>query len=325
MNKKKLLELLADGAVHSGEALGFQLGVSRAAISKQIRQLVQYGIHVESIKGQGYRLSQAIEWLSKRKIQQQVQPETDALIGDIVVLFESSSTNDYIMQQQTPGIICFAEYQHSGRGRRGRQWLSPCAQNLSFSIAWMFDGVANLGGLSLAVGVLIADALATLGLNGVVVKWPNDILVNGAKLGGILIEISGDPSGECYVVIGIGLNVQMREAPIDQLWVSLASLGRVISRNQLAAKLLDALLLGLNRYAKEGFHAYLPLWQQYDACYGRAVMIHSGQSKKLGIAQGVNVQGALLLDESLGDDSIPYSRLTPIFGGEVSLKVVHDS
>ena len=110
-------------------------------------------------------------------------------------------------------MVCFAEHQSAGKGRRGRQWVSPFGSNIYMSILWRFqqDGIACTAGLSLAVGVAVIRALKTYGFNEVGLKWPNDIYCQGKKLGGILIEVSGEADGPCAVIIGLGLNLFLPE------------------------------------------------------------------------------------------------------------------
>ena len=124
------------------------------------------------------------------------------------------------------GLVCTAEQQTAGRGRRGREWISPFGRNLYVSTVWEFtQGAAALEGLSLAVGVAVAQALKGLGLPEVQLKWPNDIQHEGKKLGGVLLEMVGDASRQCQVVVGIGVNVAMPGAAanaIDQAWTDIS-------------------------------------------------------------------------------------------------------
>ena len=230
----KLLSLLADGEFHSGDDLGVALGVTRAAVWKQIQRLQEdRGLDIFSVKGKGYRLASPIDLLDSSKIKGNLSASAKLLVSDVQVFGSVTSTNDIAMKhaeaQGRPGYVCVAEQQTAGRGRRGRPWVSPYGTNIYLSLVWdFFDGAAALEGLSLAVGVVVANALKAKGLAGVELKWPNDVLVEGAKLGGILLEMTGDPSGHCQVVLGVGINTSVskktelkliRRGWTHQLWV----------------------------------------------------------------------------------------------------------
>jgi len=220
------------------------------------------------------------------------------------------------------GMVYTAEQQTAGRGRRGRSWVSPYARNLYFSIIGEFtQGAAALEGLSLAVGVAVARALENSGIAGVKLKWPNDVLFQGAKLGGILLEMVGDAAGSCHVVVGVGLNVAMpvtTATAIDQEWTDVASVAKrsAIScpgRNELLAAMLNEILPLINEFEAQGFAIWREPWQALDANAGKDVVMSSGGEKMAGIARGVNERGALQLETTLGMKSV--------FGGEISLRV----
>ncbi len=217
-----------------------------------------------------------------------------------------------------PGLVCVAEQQTAGRGRRGRDWVSPFAGNLYLSVVWEFArGATALDGLSLAVGVAVTDALARCAVADVKLKWPNDILHQGAKLGGILIEVVGGTTGSCQVVIGIGINVNMPDSAaeeIDQNWTDISRITRTTpGRNELLAALLDELLPMLPAFEQEGFAAWRARWSERDAYAGCPVVVHSGPQRMAGIARGVNDAGALLLDAG--------GEVQTLHGGEVSLRL----
>jgi BirA family transcriptional regulator, biotin operon repressor / biotin---[acetyl-CoA-carboxylase] ligase len=318
-----VLNCLADGCFHSGSEIGDAAGVSRAAVWKQLQKLIDIGLDVESVKGKGYRLPGGFEPLEMGSIQSGLSVECAALVSEIDLHAEIESTNVHAMKRiaagNAKGYLCLSESQSSGKGRRGRHWVSPFGHNIYLSFVWEFDGGANqLEGLSLAVGVEVAKVLIACGLQGVALKWPNDILLNGRKLGGILLEMSGDSVGVCQVVIGIGLNVRMnKNVGIDQSWASVSEQLASVSRNKLVSGILNRLAPMLNIYGSLGFSGYQALWESLDAYRGKKVTILSGNTSVKGVACGVYANGSLrlLVDE----------KERPIYGGEVSLRLEDDT
>lgn len=324
MNNSPLsvLPLLADGDFHSGERLGEALGVSRAAVWKHLQKLSDLGLTVESVRGKGYRLAGGLELLDALLIRQGLSEAAVVCVEALDVFEQLASTNvaaaDYSLGSSSRGYVCLAEHQLRGRGRRGRQWVSPYGCNIYLSIAWQFEGAAQLEGLSLAVGAVIAQTLKQLGVAEVQLKWPNDILLNGKKLGGVLLEMSGDPSDICKVVVGVGLNVRMPEnMHIDQPWVALSQQLPNVSRNHLASKLIDDLLEMLSDFSTKSFRAYRDCWQSFDAYKGCPVRVSSGQRILEGVAEGVSDNGALCLRV----DGV----IQQVHGGEVSLRPMYAS
>lgn len=323
MPKTDLLPLLADGDFHSGQELADTLGVSRTAVWKQLQRLEEMGLIFESVKGRGYRIPGGLDLLNPALIQTSLSVEARGCLGSLSLLEATDSTNAQVMKHMAAGgasgYACSAEQQTAGRGRRGRQWVSPFARNIYLSVGWEFSGGASgLEGLSLAVGVAVAQALATVGVDGVVLKWPNDVLCNNAKLGGILIEMAGDADGVCQVVVGIGLNVNMpnEQAAIDQSWIDVARLApdAMPSRSVLLAALLNSLLPLLASWDESGFTPWREQWIARDAYADQPVVVTAGERQLAGIARGVDERGALRLETGQGIQSV--------FGGEVSLRLV---
>jgi BirA family transcriptional regulator, biotin operon repressor / biotin---[acetyl-CoA-carboxylase] ligase len=318
----QLLEILADGNFHSGEQLGDLLGISRAAIWKQLQKIEEaLALEFESVKGRGYRLIDGAELLDSARI---IEGIPSGLFYSLHLVRQTDSTNRLaaeLAQKMTTvrGAVVLAEQQTAGRGRRGRQWVSPFARNIYFSILWEFDsGVAALEGLSLAVGVGVVRALAATGVNETMLKWPNDVLHNERKLAGILLEMTGDVSGRCQVVIGIGINVAMANyknlISIDQPWTDAnTAAGKIISRNMLASNLITQLLLLLTEFEAAGFGRFRNEWAALDCMRGKAITVHIGENTLHGIAAGVDVSGALAVDTALGRQWF--------HGGEVTLRV----
>ena len=315
----RLIKLLSDGEFHSGEELGKALGVSRTAIWKQLKHLEDYGLAVESIKGRGYRIGSPINLLDKNEILASVSPSIRSSLDDLCVLMVTDSTNSQVMQRlatESGCYVCTAEQQTVGRGRRGRVWHSPFGGNLYFSISWCFQGgAAALEGLSLAVGVAICRALDENGCDAVQLKWPNDLVSNGKKLGGVLLEMTGDAEGPCAVVVGVGLNVCMGPVePIDQPWTDLVTVSPVVSynRNVLLAAMISHLIAMLRGYESEGFASYRREWERRDAFLGQAVSLRMGDEQACGIERGVANDGALKVETASG--------MQVFRGGEVSLR-----
>jgi len=317
---RPVLELLADGEVHSGQALGAALGVSRAAVWKQLQKLEQLGLALESVKGRGYRLPGGLNLLQADAIDAALQPPARQLLEELVLLDQVDSTNAQMLglleRGAGHGVAMFAEQQSAGRGRRGRSWVSPFSGGISLSIGWQFNGgVQLLEGLSLAVGVALAEALADFAVPDVRLKWPNDVWCRERKLAGVLLELAGDLTDRCAVVVGIGLNVGLPQgaaAAIDQPWIDLNSVRPGIDRNQLAAAMLNRLLPLLDSYPQRGFTAYRSAWQALDQFAGRPVCLRTAQREWRGHAAGVDTSGALLLD-------IDGERHS-FHGGEISLR-----
>ncbi len=319
MTVEALLEKLADGEFHSGEELGQWLQVSRTAVWKQLQKLEQLGLPLESVKGRGYRLCGGIDLLSAAAVEAALSETARARISKLDIRSVVDSTNTVVSQAAasgaTAGYACAAEQQSAGRGRRGRPWVSPYAQNLYFSLLWEFEGgAAALEGLSLAVGVAVARVLARQGLASVRLKWPNDVLADGGKLAGILLEMHGDAAGRCQVVVGVGLNVTMRTGEgIDQPWTDLASLlPQPPSRSELLGLLLSELVEVLACFTRDGFAAFREEWQALDAFRDSEVTVRLGDNVVPGIARGVDVNGGLLLETATGRQVFN--------GGEVSLR-----
>jgi BirA family biotin operon repressor/biotin-[acetyl-CoA-carboxylase] ligase len=299
MELQPILEYLADGEFHSGASLGRALGVSRTAVWKTLGQLESLGLSIESAKGRGYRLSRPLDLLSKERVNSNIDVGKHDLLS-LELLLQVDSTNTYLLSKSPTGArydCCLAEIQTAGKGRRGREWVSPFARNIYLSMAFDLDGGAEaLEGLSLVVGLSIAKTIEAMGVEGVQLKWPNDVWLNGRKLSGVLVELSGEATTGWRVVLGLGLNVDMSSSEaegIDQPWASLSEVLSV-SRNGLAADLISGLIDDLERYKTNGFSGFLGRWRKYDGLAGRQIEINAGALS--GVARGVDVTGALLLD-----------------------------
>lgn len=316
-----LLKLMSDGRFHSGEALGAQLGVSRAAVWKALKPLEQQGFPIQRVRGKGYRIPVGAVLLEEVAIRNHL-PANCRDSWTLHVYQDIDSTNAEAQRLMAAGgqrrLVCVSEQQSEGRGRRGRAWISPFAQNIYMSLTEPFDtGAQGLEGLSLVVGIVLADTLQECGYEGVQLKWPNDILLDGKKLAGILIEIAGDLTSDCVVVVGVGINVLMREDAgglIEQAWTSLLQSSRhgVLDRNRLVATFAGKLLKAIELFRHSGFEPFIPGWQQRDAWFGHMVNVVSGNHVISGRHCGVTERGALKLETTEG--------LILANGGEVSLR-----
>ena len=210
----KLLEIISNGNVYSGQDLAASLNVSRAAIWKSIKHLQALGLEIRAIRGKGYQLLEKFEFLSKEEIRSMMTSKSKKSCKDIGVVFKTNSTNSYLLNQldneSIHGSVVFAEYQLGGRGRRNKKWISPIGSGICFSVGWRFEVMPiSLGLLSLYMGIAIARSLNSLKIKEVGLKWPNDIITMGHKLGGILLDIRGESTGPLDVVIGIGINYEL--------------------------------------------------------------------------------------------------------------------
>lgn len=318
----KLLEFLADGRFHSGEALGAHLGVSRAAIWKQLRSLHPLGVHVQAVRGRGYRLAHSIEFLQVERLRAHLSPTLQEQIPRLEVFTELDSTNTHLkslaLDGAPSGSVCLAEVQRAGRGRLGRIWVSPFACNLYLSLLWRFDaGPAALAGMSLVAGVALVRGLQRYLPEGLGLKWPNDVQCQGRKLAGVLIEIAGESAGPSHAVIGIGINVRMPDqagAEITQPWTDLSRcLGETPSRNAVAADVLAAMIEALQLFETEGLPPFLDAWRERDVMVGKSVQLQLPNNVIVGQAKGIDASGALMLQ--VGDEVRRFAS------GEISLRM----
>ncbi|MBW3141605.1 bifunctional biotin--[acetyl-CoA-carboxylase] ligase/biotin operon repressor BirA [Ferrimonas balearica] len=312
--RQQLIAALADGQFHSGAHLAEQLGVSRAAIHNHIEALSALGLDLYRVKGKGYRLAQPLSLLSADHIGVAERP------APLHLLWQVDSTNAFLLaraKQCRNGEACLAEMQTGGRGRRGRTWVSPIASHLYLSYFWRLEqGLAAAGGLSLAVGVMLCEALESLGVSGLTLKWPNDIYLNGRKLAGILVEVSGQQGEACELVIGCGVNVTMPEsmaALIDQPWADLAGEGIAPSRSELARRVLEHLDAGMQDFELEGLAPFVARWLARDQFADTPVKLLLGNQEVTGVARGIDPQGHLLL-------ALPDGTVKRFAGGELSLR-----
>ncbi len=310
--KLRIIKLLSFGEFVSGELLGAELGISRAAIGKQIKGIMSWGLDIYSVQGKGYRLSKPIQLLDKNTIEHLTSKKVE-----LIPVIES--TNQYLLDNTEAiesGSVCIAEYQSNGRGRRGRQWVSPFGSNIYLSMYWRLEaGMAASVGLSLVVGVAIVEALESIGIHGIKLKWPNDLYYQDKKLAGILVEMNGQAGGAANLVIGMGMNIDMPEAieGIDQPWTSLSQvIDEQPNRNLLVATLINTWNTTLENYEFEGMNGITERWNRLDNFIGRPARLIMGNREIQGTVRGINDQGAILLETENGVESY--------IGGEISLR-----
>lgn len=310
----KIIRVLSDGEFHSGEQLGETLGMSRAAVNQHIHTLRNWGLDIYTVTGKGYCLSAPVQLLDAEGIRAGLQGK-----GELTVMPVIDSTNQYLMDRLnslTSGDTCIAEYQQAGRGRRGRQWFSPFGANLYMSMYWCLEqGPAAAMGLSLVVGIVIAEALQATGAGDVRVKWPNDIYLNDRKLAGILVELNGKTGDVAHIVIGAGINLMMctvDDSIVNQQWISLQEAGITIDRNALTVNIINQLRSALTLFETEGLAPFTARWASLDNFIHRPVKLLIGEREVFGICQGIDSRGGLLLEQE--------GKVSSWVGGEISLR-----
>ncbi|MBB1384626.1 bifunctional biotin--[acetyl-CoA-carboxylase] ligase/biotin operon repressor BirA [Pseudoalteromonas sp. SG45-5] len=320
-NKLAILNALNQGGFVSGQGLGEQLGISRAAISKHVQSLQDMGLDIFKVTGKGYRLNNYAGLLNQSKIQQHYTA-LGAQTASVEVHPIIDSTNSELMrriQSKTElesGTVIVAEMQQAGRGRRGRVWQSPFGANLYYSYFWRLDdGIQAAMGVSIAVGLAVYDAIKALYSIEVELKWPNDIYLNKQKLAGVLVELDGQPQGPCQLVIGIGINLQMPQSfsqHIDQAWTDLSQHAQQLDKNQLVASLTYYLEQRLVQYRQTGLHAMYEQWNSLNAFAGECVELNTGHRSWRGICEGIDPQGGIRIRQD--------GEVKSYYGGEVSLR-----
>jgi BirA family biotin operon repressor/biotin-[acetyl-CoA-carboxylase] ligase len=324
----RLLVLLADGRLHSGEQLAGQLGVSRAAVWKGIERLRRQGIEVEAVPRRGYRLPQPVELLDADCIRRGLHPRCAPRLAELELLFDVDSTNSRLLAAPPPPFgmahVVSSELQHAGRGRRGRRWLAPFGGSLALSFGWSFVDASRANpALSLCVGVAVARALERAGATGIRLKWPNDLWFGERKIGGVLLELRAEASGPAHVVIGVGINVALAadaRAAIEATGVQVAAVADACStppsRNFIAGAIIDELLSMLITFERDGFAAFHDAWDSLDGLKDRAAKVLIADQQQNGVARGVTAAGALRFECA--------GRIQEFVSGEVSLRLAGD-
>ena len=299
-----------------------EMSISRTAVWKRIKSLKEFELDVYSVNGRGHRLSQSIELLDPDKIKAGLNASAISTVGEFKILPVVDSTNqtiyDLLGKQSIHAVVVLSEYQKQGKGRRGNNWVSPYASGLCFSLGWHFHSTpASYTALSLATGVAVCRCLGRLGILEAGLKWPNDIVFNNKKLGGILLESRSETAGCSDVVIGIGINVNLPEKILKSIPQPVTDLYRIagepISRNALAGVLIEELLKMLEEYQENGFSSCIDQWREYDAYMGKQADLILPNERLSGEILGIDENGLLLM--SIKGETKRFSS------GELSLRV----
>ncbi|WP_443091402.1 bifunctional biotin--[acetyl-CoA-carboxylase] ligase/biotin operon repressor BirA [Basfia succiniciproducens] len=307
-----LLEILADGQPKTFKKLTALLSLSQAQLLDETERLQTLGIQIKA-SPQTLQLIPQLDLLDGARLSKALFPHR------VVIQPVIDSTNQYILNHLTElkkGDLCLSEHQTAGRGRRGRQWLSPFAGQLILSIYWTLNPRKPLDGLSLVIGMAIADAIKSAGGKEINLKWPNDLLLNGRKLAGILIEIANRQQDQLNLVIGIGINLSLPKlkAQIDQPWAELCEILPQLDRNELLIRVVKHLYIYLAAFEREGINAvFREKWAETDYYFNKEVNIITEKQTITGINQGIDENGYILIKTKNGE-------LLKFNGGEVSLR-----
>ena len=314
------LRAAGDGAV-SGAELSQKLHVSRAAVWARIEDLRSLGYDIEASPHRGYRLLSAPDVLHADDLISRLG-KTKVVGRDIRVFQETTSTNDVIEKLARDGVkegvVVFAESQTRGRGRLGRKWMSPARRGLWFSVLLRPDfRPQEATRLTVASATALRRAIESQTGLKPEIKWPNDILVCGKKVAGILTELSAELDQVKYVILGIGVDVNLSQgdfpAELRKLATSLkAELGMPVSRPELAVAILRELDHDYARIAAGQFAAVADEWEEHGTTIGQEVTIRTGDRRVRGRAESLGEDGALLLRTEHG-------HLERIIGGDVTL------
>ncbi len=316
MDNSTLINFFSDGEWHSGVELAEILGVSRAAIWKRLQKLELLGLRIEREQSKGYRLGYSFKPLDRSLLNVEgVDIRLNMITGSTNTDAQNAVAEKKVQWPDNFSVV-LAEQQTAGRGRRGRSWISPYGANLYMSCAAALPvGAASLETLSLEVGINVAQVLEAIGVADVKVKWPNDVYSGGRKLAGILIEVDGDLSSQCNVVIGIGINFTSSSLPQEDINQPFTAVDQYtdVRREEVAVALIDRIYERLNQIVLGGASAQLSEWERYDFLKGKPVTVFLGALEVEGLAEGLDDRGNIQI--RLGDGSF-----RTFAGGEVSVR-----
>lgn len=304
----QLIQLLGGGRQFDAPGLAAALRISEDQLHETLAQLGAVGLQLTRGEEGNYGFPAPVELLDASRISAALAPHVADVLAPVEILEQVNSSNSWLLEQSRcqlgGGRACLAEIQTAGRGRRGRQWMAPPTGSLCLSLAWHFPSLLpDMSCLSLACGIAVVRALEQLGVEGVSIKWPNDLTWQDRKLAGLLVEMRSDGSGSAYVVIGLGLNLDLgtMAGDIPVGWggspVDLAELapGSVPGRNKLAAAVLNSLTDILLAFPETGFAGMRTQWQRLDGLKGRRVSVLRETAVLTGTVLGVDDSGALTL------------------------------
>lgn len=317
--RRRVLQRLGDGAVHRGAAIAAELGVSRAAVAKQVGRLRELGWDIVTTT-EGYRLQAGQRPLEPGALERSLAGLRGHIARfDLLETVDSTSSHLARLAPVDDGRVqlCIAEHQQAGRGRRGRSWHGRPGGSIALSVAATLPlAPPALAGLSIAAGVVCAETLVALGVDGVRLKWPNDLLVGEAKIGGMLVEISGEAAGPSRVILGIGVNHDLGDERPDA-GRAVTDIARsapewVAGRSAVTGALAAAAVELLEDFRRTGLGPYLPRWRRFDDLAGREVEVDSRGAPVRGTALGVADDGALRVRTASGERAF--------HSGEVSVR-----
>ncbi|HET7753689.1 MAG TPA: biotin--[acetyl-CoA-carboxylase] ligase [Anaeromyxobacteraceae bacterium] len=302
----------------SGEAISDKLGLSRAAVWKHVNALRGQGYRIDAVPARGYRLVEIPDRLGALELKPLLSTHD---LGQVLHCHEAvPSTNDVAKQLAEEGAgdgeVVIAESQTAGRGRRGRAWVSPPRKNLYLSAIIRPDlPPQRAPEVTLVASVAVCEAVRQAGVDALI-KWPNDVIVNGRKVAGILLEMAAEMDRVQWLVIGIGVNLNGGPGDLpDDLRDTATSVaverGEPVPRALFAAALLGGLEAWLDRHAAEGFAPIRDAWRSLSGTLGREVRAWMPDGEITGVAEDIDESGALLVRGAAG--------LTKIVAGEVQL------
>lgn len=313
-----LSELSAHQAV-SGELLAKHFGCTRAAIAKRIAALKALGVLIHAIPRAGYRYDYDYTWWSQAELASAMKAQHVGISP--VVLTRVDSTNLWMREHISTAKLDYiaaavSDFQFAGQGRRGRQWLSFPGRQITTSIGFVSPlGPISWAGVAIVVGLSLATTLRHYGWP-IQLKWPNDLWLNGAKLGGILVEMDVMAEGPSRLIIGFGVNEQVcasEKIAVGRELAALQDLNIGYERHALAAALMAGVIHALKGFEQSGFEPWLARWQELDALANKSVVFDLNGHQHEGVARGINTQGALLIDTAEG--------LIACHSGEVSVGI----
>lgn len=308
-NEELILSFLAESGddYTSGEALSGKLGLSRAAVWKHVEALRHKGYRIDAVPARGYRLVEVPDRLTALELSPLLGTHD---LGRVIHAFETiGSTNEHAFKLAQEGAfhgeIVVAEHQTAGRGRRGRQWVSPARKNLYFSAILRPElPPQRAPELTLVAAVALAETLTEAGVDARI-KWPNDVQVGGKKIAGILTELSADAERVHFVILGVGVNLNLRASELPEELLSTATSlwearGEKVPRALFAAALWTRLEEWLDRHADAGFAPVRERWKALSSTLGQEVLVRSERRELRGVAEDIDESGALILRTSDG-------------------------
>lgn len=324
--QQRLLHTLADGELHSGSELADSLGITRSAVWKQIKNLDALNLEVEAQAGQGYQLNAPLELFDEQMILDELSTECRQQLESFTLRWVSESTSNELMQDTPPtegqAKVCLTEFQSAGRGRRGRNWYAPAGHSICLSVSWCYPTTPpDFSCLGLAVGIATLRAVRQAGVEAAQLKWPNDVVVDGKKLAGVLIDVQGEAGGPLHIVAGVGVNYRLNDQVLQAVSsesglqpVSLldATEETPAGRNKATTYLIDEIVRILSEFPDSGFISLVDEWSEADSLLGKELEVVQNGKTLTGIAKGLTADGRLKLNAG--------NEVHLLVSGDVSLR-----